>query len=140
MAGGLNRRRAELLAVGTAPMGDENTDGVAARRRACPEDLRRQLQLIDVGPAGAVENVEELYEAGLPEGLPGGLALVAIKDRETLLAKVRRAHAAKAALLAKQGVGETKPKAQGATRKAGVHDRQPRSGRVHMMMAIVADA
>jgi hypothetical protein len=75
-----------VLAVGTAPMGDENADGFAARRRARPEDLRRQLQLIDVGPAGAVENVEELYEAGLPEGLPGGLALVAIQDRETLLA------------------------------------------------------
>eukprot|EP00966_Prymnesium_polylepis_P053148 1230044-Prymnesium_polylepis.1 len=45
MAGGPNRRRAELLAVGTAPMGDENAYGFAARRRARPEDLRRQLQL-----------------------------------------------------------------------------------------------
>ena len=51
LASGLNRRRAELLAVGTAPMGDENADGFAARRRARPEDLRRQLKLIDAAVA-----------------------------------------------------------------------------------------
>ena len=80
-----------LLETGAAPLDDLLHDAIA---RGQPGDRAARSAarvLLEAGPAAAVDNVEELYEAGLPAGLPGGLAEVAIDHRETLLEKVRLA-------------------------------------------------
>ena len=54
---------------------------------AAPTQLAQARALLAQGPAGAVENVDELYAAGLPMGLPGGLTTLALHQREALIEK-----------------------------------------------------
>ena len=62
-----------MLETGAAPLDDPLHDVVAGLSGAdCPTVLSSLRAALVAGPASAVENVEELYEAGLPEGLPGG--------------------------------------------------------------------
>ena len=51
---------------------------------------------IEGGAGTAVDNVEELYALGLPPGLPGGLAAVAIDHRAELIRHLEELHAKRA--------------------------------------------
>ena len=121
----------QLLTVPPAP---EGADSLAfpEERRAHPEALVGVNLLLCAGPAGAVDNVEELYAAGLPRGLSGGLAGVAINHRHHLLDLVRRAQAAKQKLedLVRSAANTKK---QGATRSSGQHDNLRTGARLRHM-------
>ena len=71
-----------LLTVGAAPTTDWTLDEGYARHRCRRVGLRKARALLELGPAGAVDDVEALYEIGLPHGLPGGLSSLAIAERE----------------------------------------------------------
>ena len=51
---------------------------------------------IEGGAGTAVDKVEELYALGLPPGLPGGLAAVAIDHRAELIRHLEELHAKRA--------------------------------------------
>ena len=89
----------ELLAVGAAPLSDALGANVAERSMSAAGSLADGRALLETGAAGAVQDVTELYGVGLPEGLPGGLALVAICERTKLLELTKAARAKKAALI-----------------------------------------
>ena len=127
----------QLLTIPPAPDGTGGLE-FAAERRAAPEALDDVKLLLQAGPAGAVENVEELYEIGLPRGLQGGLAGVAINHRAQLVELVRRARAAKQNLEASIRLAVT-TKRQGATRRSGQHDML-RTGDRRRLMAVPAGA
>ena len=73
-----------ILSTGAAPV-YLFSDSVAERQRARPGGLKEARRLLELGPAGSVDDVEELYAAGVPVGLPSGLAWVAIHHREELI-------------------------------------------------------
>ena len=81
-----------LLDIGAPSVDDTLGDEVRARREANPSGLRSVLAKLEAGPAGAVDDVEVLYLAGLPVGLPGGLHALALRKRDELLQRhlVRR--------------------------------------------------
>ena len=80
-----------LLAVGAAPLSDAaGGDEVHARAATNPGGLAQARALLAQGPSGYVERIEELYDAGLPKNLPGGLAAICTgTDREELVVRVR---------------------------------------------------
>ena len=66
------------------------------------------MQSLAAGPASAIADVDELYALDLPEGLHGGLAQVALRERDELLrrqAHVRQLRAAYLAALEKRRSG-----------------------------------
>ena len=69
-----------LLELRAAPVGDALADQAADRSRT-PGAFATARSLLEAGSAAAVDNVEELYEIGLPRDLPGGLAAVAIAHK-----------------------------------------------------------
>ena len=88
--GGSASQLRSLLEVGAAdPVLGAEADEVAARARAQPAELRATRSLLEGGLEAAVDDVEELYDAGLPRGLPGGLSVVAITHRGKLLRRVK---------------------------------------------------
>ena len=60
-------------------------DGLSAMAKVAPDALSRVNAALVAGPASAVDDVDELYAAGLPEGLPGNLHHVASVARAELL-------------------------------------------------------
>ena len=73
----------------------------------------------------AVERVDELYAIGLPEGLPGGLATVALNHHdEELVERVKAVRFRTDALVVKREAQLARKKQQGKMRAAGAYDRR----------------
>ena len=105
------------LALGAqppAPGGGSSMDSVSTRATANPSALSNVAKALKKGPASAVDDVDELYEAGLPRGLPGGLHVIAINERAELLSRLARVKAAQEAL-----VGRRKAPSQVSAQRAG---------------------
>ena len=68
---------------------------VAALDHADSSALPAFFSMLEEGTAGAVDDVNELYEAGLPEGLPGGLADLARSQQSALVARTKGVRALK---------------------------------------------
>ena len=79
---GASSARAALIGSTSAPPPGHNTaDEVDALASIEADTLASVRANFDAGPASAIDAVEELYAAGLPLGLPGGLAMVALHHR-----------------------------------------------------------
>eukprot|EP00966_Prymnesium_polylepis_P101897 2359818-Prymnesium_polylepis.1 len=125
------------LAVGASSL-DDPFDGAGASRFLHDEvELGESLALLNEGAAAAVDNLEELYAAGLPLGLPGRLSEVALAEREELIARTRAVRALRSALegvrASTRRVGGKAPRAQGRARKMGEYDRERPRERVRLM-------
>ena len=93
-----------------------------------PEAARSARLMLEAGPAGAVENLDELMRAGLPQGLPGNLHAVAMNERAQLLARHDKVAKARARLVTSRTAPQS-AKAQSRMRKCGQYDKyatQPR--------------
>ena len=73
-----------LLEAGAPPLEDNFGPAVAARWSSDHSTFSRGRMLLKEGVAGSVDDVDELYAAGVPRGLEGGLALVATNHRAEL--------------------------------------------------------
>ena len=80
------------------PTSGLSADSVVHHGQSNPEARRDFCALMEEGPAAAVDDVEELYAAGLPRGLPGNLHSVALDHRVELLERLAVVRAAKARL------------------------------------------
>ena len=110
---------ATLLAVGASdPTDASGLDEAAFQTQLDPTGQMVTQALLDGGACSAVEDVEDFYAVGLPKGLPGGLAFLALDHREELLQRCRVVQAARA-LAACAGPPR---KQQGGMRKLGVYD------------------
>ena len=120
-----------LLKVGAAPHVDAFGEECASRAHANPAGLSRAVELLKAGPAAAVDNVEELYAAGLPVGLPGGLSTLAVSQREELMGRVMQQRILRAELIAARSTAAASSAKQAALRKAGEfdHGRSKSSGK-----------
>lgn len=125
-AGGAFARSRALLALGPEPLPEAQAglDGAPARFAANPNGVAKARHLLGAGPAGAVDDLTELCAAGLPSGLPGGLAALALTDREELLERVAVQQARRAALKSARALAATKQRKQGRMRSSGVYDRR----------------
>ena len=129
--GGLASVAAQLTGAFAAPdaEADRLADLVAcaARRGSWSASVRAAMA---IGPASAVKNAEELYEAGLPRKLRGGLAEVAISDRAELIATSRKVHELKAKTAEARTARRLHPETatQGKSRRRGRYDRAPPGG------------
>ena len=115
-----------LLGVGTAPLEDTFGSDVADRTRGGSAVFARARALLDEGASSSVDAPEELFALGLPAGLPGGLALVAVAHRATLISKVSATRALKATMeaAAAEHGRFAQQKAQTRLRKRGEYDRK----------------
>ena len=112
---------ATLLAVGASDPADASgLDEAAFQTQLDPTGQMVTQALLDGGACSAVEDVEDFYAVGLPKGLPGGLALLALDRREELLQRCRAMQTARALLLAARAGPPRKQ--QGGMRKLGVYD------------------
>jgi hypothetical protein len=116
----------QLLTVGVAPLSEAGApaEEAAARHAGQPGAVHRARALFDLGPAGAVDNVHELYEAGLPVGLPGRLAAVALHHRAELMERVSAQHERRRALIDARREAAAGRAKQGKMRRAGEYDRK----------------
>ena len=78
-----------LRELGAAPEHNDLSNAAAALARA-PGWTSTARSLLEEGPSAAVGDAEELYATGLPHGLPGRLAHVALNNRELLVTKVKK--------------------------------------------------
>ena len=95
------------LTVGAPPICPE-LDATTEMMDLEPEAFHEVMQSLAAGPASAIADVDELYALDLPEGLHGGLAQVALRERDELLrrqAHVRQLRAAYLAALEKRRSG-----------------------------------
>ena len=83
-----------LLSSGAAPISDGADEEIVARCRVAPTALAVARELLEAGPAGAINNIEEFYTLGLPIGLPEQLSVVVLKHREDVHPRRRAAGAA----------------------------------------------
>ena len=121
-----------MLETGAAPLDDLLHDRISGPPDVgCRASLASARAAIEAGPASAVE----LYEAGLPIGLPGGLAEVAIDHRETLLEKVMLARRLRRVWVEARTAAK-EVKTQGKMRKDGQYDVQRKMGRTRLMAAV----
>ena len=124
-SGGLGRVRLTLQ-IGPAPHDGGLAGQVAARVASSPSAFAAAGAILEAGPAGMVDNAEELYELGLPRGLGGGLAEVAFHHRADLIARVKeardlRAEASAAAACRQRVVSDGQQ--QGKLRQRGEYDK-----------------
>ena len=121
----LQRVRTGLTGAGAPPAAPSGTalDSTSALARSSRSALGRAVERLRAGPASAVDEVQPLYDAGLPRGLPGNLHAIAMSDERAELlarrARVAAASAEKEAALKASGAAA----AQRATRKLGAYDR-----------------
>ena len=101
--------------------GGPDLDSLDRRSKINPSTLHGVRTALETGPASAVDDVDELYEAGLPRGLPGGLHLIAINERAGLLSQLARVKAARAVLVARREA-PSQVSAQRAARSFGAYD------------------
>ena len=92
--------------------------------------LRGVLDALEEGPGSAVDDVQALYDAGMPLGLHGGLHAVAHSHREELLERHNALKELRAALLAARGQS-SEEKAQMRTRRSGRYDAALAKTAVH---------
>jgi hypothetical protein len=120
----LERVRTGLTSDGAPPSAPSGTalDSTSALGRVSLSVLGLAVERLQSGPAGAVDDLQELYAAGLPAGLPGNLHLVAMNERQELLARLARVAAARKAkdAIRKASGAAT---AQRATRRLGAYDQ-----------------
>ena len=83
-----------LLSSGAAPISDGADEEIVARCRVAPTALAVARELLEAGPAGAINNIEEFYTLSLPIGLPEQLSVVVLKHREDVHPRRRAAGAA----------------------------------------------
>ena len=69
-----------LLISGAAQVSDGVHEELLSRHQGAPTALSQVRALLEAGPSGAIENVED--ELGLPRGLPGKLSVVALNHRD----------------------------------------------------------
>ena len=95
----LERVRTGLTSDGAPPSAPSGTalDSTSALGRVSLSVLGLAVERLQSGPAGAVDDLQELYAAGLPAGLPGNLHMVAMNERQELLARLARVAAARKA-------------------------------------------
>ena len=128
-----------LLEAGAPPLQDNFGPAVAARWSSDHSTFSRGRMLLEEGVAGSVDDVDELYAAGVPRGLEGGLALVATNHRAELMARVQRARELKALAVAcadRRGRVAKLPKLQGERRKRGEYDRSTREAKRARLMVL----
>ena len=113
-----------LLSSGAAPISDGADEEIVARFRVAPTALAVARELLEAGPAGAINNIEEFYTLGLPIGLPGQLSVVALNHSEALLDKLRGMAVLRSALtIARKAAAEGRAM-QSELRCAGKYDRK----------------
>ena len=123
-AGSLAQART-LLTVGAPSLDDSLADEVARRSSGGRHGLSTGRALLEAGSAAAVEDLEELYDAGLPRGLPGGLAALAISQRAELIHRVGNQVLLKASMMLSQTSAHGQ--SQVKMRKLGVHNRRTKA-------------
>ena len=97
-------------------------DGLSAMAKVAPDALSRVNAALVAGPASAVDDVDELYAAGLPEGLPGNLHHVASVARAELLEHRARVTLKKRELEAARKLS-SEQQAQRQIRRSGAYDK-----------------
>ena len=113
-----------LLSSDAAPISDGADQEFVARCRVAPTALAVARELLEAGPAGAINNIEVFYTLGLPIGLPGQLSVVALNHREALLDKSRGMAVLRSALtIARKAAAEGRAM-QSELRCAGKYDRK----------------
>jgi len=122
--GSLSTARGLLVAPPPPRLADESPLVLSARESAMvdPEAARSVRSMLEAGPAGAVENLDELMRAGLPQGLPGNLYAVAMNERAQLLARHDKVAKARARLVTSRTAPQS-AKAQSRMRKRGQYDK-----------------
>ena len=132
---------ASMLLESATPQMDTLGQQVAEHLVGNSSAFDRGMALLLEGPAGTVENVEELIAIGLPAKLEGGLAAVASEHREALVTQVkecRKLRAVAKAVMARRtrdAIGG--PKLQGQSRRRGEYDKSSRNGERKRMKLLV---
>ena len=141
--GALAKLRA-LHTAGAASLCEQTLDEASERARANPGALAKVRALIEAGSAAAVDDPEELHDAGIPRDLPGGLAAVAIHHRAELLRGARECRVLLAALNSSRATAQLAGAEQGKMRKAGYTEALvkywPRNAAVTRVLAGAAPA
>ena len=78
------------ITVGAASVDEQGLDTATTILHQNPGAFARFRSSIEGGAGTAVDNVNELYALGLPAGLPGGLAALAMEHRPELVQRVER--------------------------------------------------
>jgi len=115
---GLTTRSLRPLA---APVVTPEAALLAAGMAASGGALRGVLDALGEGPGSAVDDVQELYSAGLPSGLHGNLHAVAQTHRLELLRRHNHVKALRAALVEARNQ-TSEEKAQSRPRRSGKYD------------------
>ena len=84
---GVLGRVRRVMTTGAASAEQTVLDEALSRARTNPAALHRVRATLTAGPVAAVAEHQELYDAGLPAGLPGGLAELAVSHRAELIAR-----------------------------------------------------
>ena len=78
------------ITVGAASVDEQGLDAATTILHQNPGAFARFRSSIEGGAGTAVDNVNELYALGLPAGLPGGLAALAMEHRPELVQRLER--------------------------------------------------